>query len=101
MVTILNDNNFNEIISKSEKKVVVDFFAEWCGPCKMMAPVFESISEKNTDVEFYKVNVDESPLTAQKYGIMSIPTIFVFKNGQPIKKQLGAMSENELNNFIL
>ena len=95
MVKLLDGNTFYDSIDK-EKTVIVDFFAEWCGPCKMMAPVFEKLSEELTEIDFCKINVDTSPEIAQKYGIMSIPTFIVFYNGQPVKKQLGAMSEDDL-----
>ena len=100
MIKILNDNSFEEFISESQNRVVVDFYAEWCGPCKMMAPVFENLSEKYPNIEFAKVNVDESMNVSAKYGIMSIPTFIIFENGKPIKKQLGAMSELDFENFI-
>lgn len=100
MITKLNDSSFSEFILNSDKRVVVDFYADWCGPCKMMSPVFEEVSERNSNIDFCKVNVDESTMIAQRYGIMSIPTFMIFENGQPVKKQLGAMNGYEFENFI-
>ena len=76
---VLNSNEFNDAIKSGT--VVVDFYADWCGPCKMLGPVMESVAEKISDVKFYKVNVDESEDVAAKYGIMSIPSVFMFKDG--------------------
>ncbi len=95
-VEILNNSNFAEKISGSDKPVIVDFYADWCMPCKMVAPVFEDINENNTDVQVYKVNVDESGEIAQKYGVQNIPTIISFKNGELHKKQVGAVPKESI-----
>ena len=96
MAEIINDQNFEEKVLQSSKTVLVDFFADWCGPCQMMAPIVEELAAEKPEIQVYKVNVDQSPDTARKYGIMSIPTFIVFKNGAPVKQELGAMSKDRL-----
>lgn len=100
MLKYLSNEEFAEIIENSKGDGVVDFFAEWCGPCKMMSPLVDEFAEKYPDINFYKVDVDECMETARKYGIMSVPTFILFKDGQPVKKQLGVMSEDEFTSFI-
>ena len=81
--------NFEEEVIKSEKNVLVDFWAPWCGPCRMLSPVVDEIAEENTAIKVGKVNVDEQEELAMRFGIMSIPTLIVFKNGEPVKKTMG------------
>ena len=89
-VLIFNDSNFNEEVIKSDKPVIVDFYAEWCGPCKMMSPIIDSIAEELGDsIKVGKVNSDENLELVEKYEIMSIPTIMIFKNGEISKKFIG------------
>ena len=98
-ITVTNDN-FHEI-ENSEKPAIIDFWATWCGPCKMFALVFEKVSaEMGDDFIFGKVDVDEAPDVASKFKIVSIPTLVILKNGTMIKKKVGAMSEDELKRFI-
>lgn len=85
----LTSENFEQEVLKAEKPVLVDFYADWCGPCQMMAPVIEEISEE-VDAKVCKINIDEEMEIAQKYGVMSIPTFIVFKDGGVAKKDLGA-----------
>lgn len=99
MLKHLNANEFREMV-KNKENFIVDFYADWCGPCKMMAPIFEELAERYNDKTFCKVNVDEAGDIAAEYGIMSIPMFMIFKDGQPAKKQLGAMSEDEFIKFI-
>ena len=80
----------------SDKPVLVDFFATWCGPCKMMAPVIDEVAAEKADASVYKIDIDENPDIAQKYGVMSIPTFIVFKNGEPAGKTLGAQPKENI-----
>ncbi len=88
------ENNFDEEIKN--KRILVDFYADWCGPCKMMASVLENIE----GIDVLKVNVDNFPDLAQKYGVMSIPTLILFDNNQQVKSNIGFMNEDELKEFI-
>lgn len=90
----LNDGNFDQEIKSG--KAIVDFWAEWCGPCKILGPRFEEISKEMPDIKFFKLNVDESQGAASKYGIRSIPTMIMFRDGQKIGQVIGAMSKDAL-----
>lgn len=92
-VIILDENNFENDILNSEKTCLVDFFATWCGPCKMMAPTVDEIADENPDIKVGKLDVDEADEIAMKYGIMSIPTLMVFKNGEPVKTLVGVQAK--------
>ncbi|MFW6273648.1 MAG: thioredoxin [Halanaerobium sp.] len=93
----VTDGNFNKEVIKSDKKVIVDFWAEWCGPCRMVAPVVEDIAkEYSEEVKVAKLNVDENQSTASRYGIMSIPTMLVFENGKVQDKLVGYMPKDKL-----
>jgi thioredoxin 1 len=94
MALSTNDASFETDVLKSDVPVIVDFWAPWCGPCRMIAPIIERVSEKlNGSARIYKLNVDENPGTAGKYGIMGIPTVMVFKNGQVDKQFVGVQPE--------
>lgn len=86
---ILNEENFDEEVLRSEKPIVVDFWATWCGPCKMMAPILEELADSREDVLVGKVNVDDCPDLASRYGIFSIPTLILFKNGEEADRAVG------------
>ena len=93
----VTDGNFNTEVINSDKRVLVDFWAEWCGPCRMVAPVVEDIAkEYSADVKVAKLNVDENQSTASRYGIMSIPTMLVFENGEVQDKLVGYMPKDKL-----
>ena len=93
------NNNFNEIIN-SNAKVLVDFYADWCGPCKMVGPLISQIADEHEDIAVVKVNVDDEMDLAEKFGVASIPTIILFKDGKEAKKNIGAMSKAQLEEFI-
>jgi len=101
MMRDITDENFVEEVLKSETPVLIDFWAPWCGPCHMVSPVVEKLSDDYGDkMGFYKMNVDEAPLTAQNYGIMSIPTLMLFKDGQRVDQIIGAVPESTIKNMI-
>lgn len=89
---------FNEIIKK--EKVLVDFYADWCGPCKMLGPVLEEVASERKDVEIVKVNVDNFFTLAKNYAVMSIPALKIFSNGNVIKQTEGFLTKNELLDFL-
>ncbi|MBQ4267317.1 MAG: thioredoxin [Clostridia bacterium] len=93
---ILTVDNFEEEVLKSEKNVLVDFWASWCGPCKMLAPTIEAIAEENHSFKVGKVNVDDEPDLAEAYGISSIPTLILFKNGKAADMMVGLRSKDEI-----
>lgn len=100
MLHITNDN-FQQEVLNSPIPVVVDFFATWCGPCRMLAPVFESLSEDyEGKVKFVKLDVDEAGDVAKDYSVMSIPTLIIFKNGEEVAKNVGAMGAEDLEEWI-
>jgi len=101
MVDKVTDATFDHDVLKASGPVVVDFWAEWCGPCRMISPALEEISNAlNGKVKIVKLNVDENPATTTKYGIMSIPTLMLFKNGQLASRQVGAAPKQKLEQWI-
>ena len=95
------NNNFKEEVTNNKGLTIVDFWAPWCGPCKMFGPIFESVSSIKTDVKFCKLNVDEDNNNISKeYGVMSIPTVILFKDGKEINRNIGFMDEDSLIEFI-
>lgn len=91
----VSEADFEKEVLNSDKKVLVDFYADWCGPCKMLAPILEQIAEENNDVKIVKVNVDENENLAVKYKIMSIPALIVFDKGEIYNKSVGLISKAE------
>ena len=101
MVNVFNEENFENEVLKSDKTTIVDFYADWCGPCKMMTPIIDKLAEENAEtIKVGKVNVDESQELAIKYNIMSIPTILVFKSGNISKTFIGVTSKQEIEEAI-
>ena len=92
--------DFNEKVLQSDKPVLIDFWATWCGPCQMQGPIVEELSEELTDVLVGKVNVDEEPDLAERYSVMSIPTLLVFKNGEVVQKAVGLQSKENLLDML-
>jgi len=93
----VSDATFDETVVGSDTPVVVDFWAEWCGPCKMIAPVLEEIADQHPEkLRIVKLNVDDNPETARRYDVMSIPTLLVFKDGEPAKRLVGAKGKGQL-----
>lgn len=98
---IINKFNFDEKVLKSDKKVLVDFFATWCGPCKMLSPVLEETSKNYVGkVDFYKVDIDKDMELAKNYGVMSVPTVCIFENGKVVNKSIGFIDEDEIENLL-
>ena len=102
---IVTDATFENDVLKCDKPVVVDYWAEWCGPCRMVAPVLEEIAKEHADkIEVVKLNIDENPAVSQRYGILAIPTMNVFSGGEVVKQIVGAKPKaamlNELSEFL-
>ena len=96
-----SDANFEEEVIKSKLPVLVDFWAEWCGPCKMIAPILEDVaSEYSGKIKVTKLNIDENPVTPPKFGVRGIPTLVLFKNGEVDATQVGALSKSQLCAFL-
>ena len=96
----ITNQNFEKEVLNSDKTTIVDFYADWCGPCKMMSPIIDKIAEENDDIKVGKLNVDESGDVATQFNIMSIPTIVIFKNGTELKRFVGVTSKDNIINAI-
>ena len=96
----VSKENFQEIVLNAEKKVLLDFWAPWCGPCRMVLPVVEEIAEERDDIVVGKVNVDEQPELANKYGVMTIPTLIVLENGQEQQRSVGAKNKKAILSMV-
>ena len=97
----VSDSDFEQEVLKATKPVLVDFWAPWCGPCRMVAPIVEELSEEyDGKVDFFKLNTDENPNTSVKYGIRSIPTLLVFKGGEPVGQIIGFQPKNKLQKSL-
>ena len=96
----VNKDNFEKEVIESEKVVLVDFFADWCGPCKMLSPIVDQVAQENKNIKVCKVNTDNQPELAFEYKIMSIPTLISFKNGEVYKKSIGLVSKEEILDLV-
>ena len=92
----INKNNFQEEVLNSDRPVLLDFWAPWCGPCRMVVPLVEQIAEERKDIKVGKINVDENPELASQYGVMSIPTLVVIKDGKVVNQAMGAMPKAQI-----
>lgn len=99
-VTTLTEKNFEQEVLKSEKPVLIDFWASWCGPCRMLSPLIDELADEHSEFKFCKVNVDEEEALAKNFGIMSIPTLIVFKNGEQKAKSVGAIPKDAILELI-
>ena len=92
----INKDNFHEEVLNSDKPVLLDFFASWCGPCRMVAPILDEIAEEREDIKVCKVDIDEQPELASQYRIMSVPTLMVLKDGHVVEQSLGAKPKHQI-----
>jgi len=100
-VKAIKDADFDALVLKSSKPVLVDFWASWCGPCRMLGPVIEELASQYGDkVDFVKINVDENPETPRKYGIRGIPTLILFKNGEAVNTSVGAVPKGQIEDML-
>lgn len=96
----ITNSNFDEEVLKSDKTVLIDFYAEWCGPCKMISPIVEAVAKENQDIKVVKVNVDDAQDLAIQYDVMSIPTLVVIKHGQETNRVIGLADKTEILNML-
>lgn len=99
-VVEITKDNFEHTVLKADKPVLVDFWAEWCGPCQMMGPIVDEVAEERDDIIIGKLNVDTQPEIALRYNVMSIPTLILFENGEEAQKSIGLISKEELLELI-
>lgn len=100
MAAIINKENFENLVLKSEKTVLLDFYADWCGPCRTLMPIIEQISQENPDILVGKINIDSEPELAQKFGVMTIPSLFVIKNGAVVSSSVGVKPKRAILEMV-
>lgn len=100
MVIKVNSENFEKEVLKSEKTVLIDFYADWCGPCQMLSPIVEQVASENNNIKFVKINIDDEQDLAINYDIMSIPTLVVIKNGKEVNRVVGVVSKSEIEELL-
>lgn len=100
MSLVITKENFESEVLKSDKPVLVDFWAAWCGPCKMLSPVIDEIAEERSDIKVGKINVDEQPELTSQFAVMSIPTLIVFKNGEIANKAIGVQPKDAILSML-
>ena len=96
----VTSENFEEEVLKSDKTVLIDFYADWCGPCKMLSPIIEAVANENEDIKVVKINVDKAQDLAIEYQVMSIPTIVVIKDGQEVNRTVGVVSKSQIEEMV-
>ena len=100
MAQVISSEEFNNLVEHVEGIAVVDFFATWCGPCKMLAPVFEEVANETPNAKFFKVDIDESLDIARQFSVSTVPTVIIFRNGEPIERLVGFMPKENLASKI-
>ncbi|MCI8956371.1 MAG: thioredoxin [Eubacterium sp.] len=96
----VNKESFEAEVLKAEGMVLVDFFADWCGPCKMLSPIVDEVAEENSDIKVCKINVDDEPELAMRYNVMSIPTLVAIQNGEEVNKSVGLVSKEDIIKLV-
>ena len=96
----ITENEFEEKVLKNDKAAFVDFFATWCGPCQMMAPILEEVSNENPEVDFFAIDIDDAENLSEEYGVMSVPNMMLFKNGEVADRILGRQSKQSIVSFV-
>ena len=100
MIKEINEKGFENLVLKSKDKVLVDFYATWCGPCRMLRPILDEIASERSDINIMSIDVDEARSLAEKYGIISIPCVILFQDGKEIKRSIGLKSKSEIEGML-